>query len=129
LVPSSDIYYGAIPWVFLQLLLVAIVIYWPQSVTYWIDSGPKVDPSKIEIRIPSFGNQPGAPLNIPGLTPPATPPPAPQSGSQPPAAPVLPSSTPGLGQLSPDLTPPVQSNAPPPPASAAPSSPSGRPGN
>ena len=59
-VPSSDIYWGAIPWVVLQLMLVAIVIYWPQSVTYWLDSGPKVDPSKIEIRIPSF-NAPGTP--------------------------------------------------------------------
>jgi TRAP-type mannitol/chloroaromatic compound transport system permease large subunit len=53
-VASRDIYWGAMPWVVLQLLLVAIVIYWPQSVTYWIDSGPKVDPNSIEIRIPSF---------------------------------------------------------------------------
>ena len=29
-VPSSDIYWGAIPWVVLQLMLVAIVIYWPR---------------------------------------------------------------------------------------------------
>jgi hypothetical protein len=41
-------------------MLVAIVIYWPQSVTYWIDSGPKVDPNTIEIRVPSF-NAPGVP--------------------------------------------------------------------
>jgi len=49
--PSSDIYWGAIPWVVLQLIPVAIVIHWPQSVTYWIDSRPKINPSEIEIRI------------------------------------------------------------------------------
>ncbi len=27
----------------MQLILVAIVIFWPQSVTYWLDKGPKVD--------------------------------------------------------------------------------------
>ncbi len=32
-VKSSDIYWGAIPWVFLQLIMVAIVIFVPQTVT------------------------------------------------------------------------------------------------
>jgi tripartite ATP-independent transporter DctM subunit len=50
-IPSSDIYWGAIPWVVLQLILVAIVIAWPQSVTYWLDKKPVVDPSKINIQI------------------------------------------------------------------------------
>jgi TRAP-type mannitol/chloroaromatic compound transport system permease large subunit len=48
---SSDIYWGAIPWVFLQLILVAIVILWPGSVTYWLDKKPAVDPGKINIQI------------------------------------------------------------------------------
>ena len=34
---SSDIYYGALPWVGLQLILVAIVIFIPESVTYFVD--------------------------------------------------------------------------------------------
>jgi tripartite ATP-independent transporter DctM subunit len=51
-VKSSDIYLGAIPWVIMQLVLVAIVIFWPESVTYWLDSGPKIDPSTIRIEIP-----------------------------------------------------------------------------
>ncbi|MBL6458542.1 TRAP transporter large permease subunit [Belnapia sp. T6] len=51
-VRSSDIYWGAIPWVFLQLVLVAIVIFWPQSVTYWIDRGTGVDPSTVRIEVP-----------------------------------------------------------------------------
>ena len=40
------------PWVVLQLILVAILIFWPQSVTYWIDRGPKIDPNRINIELP-----------------------------------------------------------------------------
>ena len=36
-VKTSDIYWGAIPWVVLQVILVVILIFWPGSVTYWID--------------------------------------------------------------------------------------------
>jgi tripartite ATP-independent transporter DctM subunit len=50
-VKTSDIYWGAIPWVILQLILVVILIFWPGSVTYWLDKGPTVDPSKIKIEI------------------------------------------------------------------------------
>jgi tripartite ATP-independent transporter DctM subunit len=66
-VKTSDIYWGAIPWVVLQVILVAIVILWPGSVTYWLDKKSNVDPSKIQIEIPQidlppidFG-QPAAP--------------------------------------------------------------------
>jgi TRAP-type mannitol/chloroaromatic compound transport system permease large subunit len=51
-VKSSDIYWGAIPWLFLQLTLVAVVIFWPESVTYWIDKGTGVDPSTVRIEVP-----------------------------------------------------------------------------
>ena len=51
-VRTADIYWGAVPWVLLQVLLVAILIFWPQSVTYWIDRGPKIDPSTIKIDLP-----------------------------------------------------------------------------
>lgn len=50
-VRTADIYWGAVPWVLLQVILVAILIFWPQSVTYWIDR-PRVDPSTIKIEIP-----------------------------------------------------------------------------
>ena len=52
-VRTSDIYWGAIPWLFLQLVLVAIVIFWPESVTYFLDRGPKVDPSTVNIDVPA----------------------------------------------------------------------------
>ena len=51
-IKTSDIYWGAIPWIGTMVILVGVVIFWPQSVTYFIDSGPKVDPSQIKIDIP-----------------------------------------------------------------------------
>lgn len=49
---SRDIYWGAVPWLGLQLLLVAIVIVWPESVTYWLDRGTGVDPANVTIDAP-----------------------------------------------------------------------------
>lgn len=49
---TKDIYLGAIPWLCLQLLLVAIVIAWPESVTWFLDRGPQVDPSTVIIDLP-----------------------------------------------------------------------------
>ncbi len=40
---SKDIYLGAIPWVAMQLMLVAVVIFWPGSVTFWLDAEGAVD--------------------------------------------------------------------------------------
>ena len=51
-VKTSDIYWGAVPWVFLQVILVAIVIFWPGSVTFWLDRGKGIDPAKVNIEIP-----------------------------------------------------------------------------
>src|SRR5262249_9288965 len=39
---SADIYWGAVPWLFLQLVLVAILIVWPGSVTYWLEPARKI---------------------------------------------------------------------------------------
>lgn len=49
---TKDIYWGAVPWLCLQLVLVAIVILWPESVTYWLDTGTGVDPSSVVIDVP-----------------------------------------------------------------------------
>jgi tripartite ATP-independent transporter DctM subunit len=51
-VKSSDIYWGAIPWVFLQLALTVWVILMPSMVTMFLDKGLKVDPDKIKIETP-----------------------------------------------------------------------------
>jgi tripartite ATP-independent transporter DctM subunit len=50
-VKSSDIYWGAIPWVILQLIQVGIIIAWPGLVTSFIDTGTGVDPTKVQIQI------------------------------------------------------------------------------
>lgn len=52
-VKSSDIYWGAVPWVGLQLILVAVVIFWPESVTYWLDADSGIDPNSIIIDVPT----------------------------------------------------------------------------
>ncbi|MDQ1080804.1 TRAP transporter large permease subunit [Pseudoroseomonas cervicalis] len=51
-VRSRDIYWGAVPWLCLQLVLVAIIIFWPESVTYWLEDGPSIDPSTVRIDVP-----------------------------------------------------------------------------
>lgn len=50
-IKSSDIYWGALPWVVLQLLLVAILIFWPGLVTSFIDQPLSVDPAGVEIEL------------------------------------------------------------------------------
>jgi tripartite ATP-independent transporter DctM subunit len=52
-VKSSDIYMGAIPWVGMQLILVVIVIFFPQTVTVFLDKEVKVDIDKVKIEVPA----------------------------------------------------------------------------
>jgi tripartite ATP-independent transporter DctM subunit len=54
-VESRDIYLGAIPWVFMQLILVVIVIFFPQTVTVFIDKEQVIDTDKIELEMPDAG--------------------------------------------------------------------------
>jgi len=51
-IKSSDIYWGAIPWVVLQVIMVGIVIAFPQLVTAFLDKGNNVDPNSITIELP-----------------------------------------------------------------------------
>jgi len=62
-VRTSDIYWGAIPWVVLQVILVVILIFWPGSVTYWIDRGKHVNTDTIKIEIPQI-DTPMPPLDF-----------------------------------------------------------------
>jgi tripartite ATP-independent transporter DctM subunit len=52
-VKSNDIYLGAIPWVAMQLILVAIVIFVPQTVTIFLDKPEVVDLDKVKIEVPA----------------------------------------------------------------------------
>src|SRR5213079_2594397 len=38
-VKSSDIYWGALPWVGLQMIMVVLVMFWPGLVTMFLDKG------------------------------------------------------------------------------------------
>ena len=51
-VESRDIYLGAIPWVILQLLLVVVVIFVPETVTAFLDKVEAVDLDKVQIEMP-----------------------------------------------------------------------------
>ncbi|MEA2987207.1 MAG: hypothetical protein QOD94_3461 [Alphaproteobacteria bacterium] len=46
-IKTSDIYWGAVPWVCLQLVLVLVLIFWPESVTHWISKPALLDPNKV----------------------------------------------------------------------------------
>ena len=71
-VKSSDIYYGAIPWVMMQLILVAIVIFWPGSVTYWLGGQEVADPAAVQrslenLSVPGLDNPPGLDIGPPKI--------------------------------------------------------------
>jgi tripartite ATP-independent transporter DctM subunit len=55
---SNDIYLGAIPWVIMQLLLVVVVIFVPQSVTFFLDKEQKVDIDSVVIELPADESNP-----------------------------------------------------------------------
>jgi TRAP-type mannitol/chloroaromatic compound transport system permease large subunit len=48
-VTTGQIYWGAIPFVVIQILMVALVITFPEMVMVYKDDAPKVDPSQVEI--------------------------------------------------------------------------------
>jgi len=48
---SKDIYLGSIPWVVMQLLLVAIVIFVPETVTTFLDKEVVVDLDQVQIEL------------------------------------------------------------------------------
>ena len=67
-VKSRDIYWGSIPWMALQLVLVGVMIFWPETVTYWIGEHKVLDERAIEraledIPIPDAGSD----LDLPEL--------------------------------------------------------------
>jgi tripartite ATP-independent transporter DctM subunit len=97
-VTTGQIYYGAIPFVVIQCIMVALVIMFPQMVMHYKKSQPEVDTSKVIINIPSSGI-PGLP-GIPGGL--SLPPPPALGGSAP--------AIPGIGGLPPPppLAPPKQ---------------------
>ena len=71
-IESTDIYMGAIPWVVMQLILVVIVIFVPQTVTVFLDKEVTLDLDKANdsLRDMSMGRasqqKPASTLIVPG---------------------------------------------------------------
>ena len=63
-VKSSDIYWGALPWVGLQAIMVALVIAFPATVTALLDKPSEVDLKNIQIQVPQI-EPPALDLNEP----------------------------------------------------------------
>jgi TRAP-type mannitol/chloroaromatic compound transport system permease large subunit len=53
-VKSSDIYWGAMPWIGLQMVMVLIVIAFPWTVTGLLDKPVNVDLDKVKIEVPQI---------------------------------------------------------------------------
>ena len=53
-VTTGQIYWGAVPFVVIQCIMVALVIAFPAMVMHYKGAGPQVDPSKIQIEIPQI---------------------------------------------------------------------------
>ena len=56
-VRTLDIYRGSLPFIAIQMLVVALTIIFPDIVTHYADQGPNVDPAGINIEIPSFDDE------------------------------------------------------------------------
>ena len=58
-VESRDIYLGSIPWVAMQLLLVVIVIFVPETVTVFLDEDKPINADQVQINVPERGDERG----------------------------------------------------------------------
>jgi len=138
-VTTGQIYWGAVPFVVIQVIMVGLVILFPGMVMHYKGAGTGVDPSTIQqLDIPQMEGLPPLDLGpgggggggggLPGLEPPAEL--APPPGLEPPAAPApLPGLEPPAGLAPPsELTPPPESAPPselaPPPELSPPPPPS-----
>jgi TRAP-type mannitol/chloroaromatic compound transport system permease large subunit len=59
-VTTGQIYWGAVPFVVIQVVMIFIVIFFPAMVMHYKGTGPKIDPNSIRIEIPDL-DQPLAP--------------------------------------------------------------------
>ena len=65
-VESSDIYMGAIPFIVIQLMLVGIVIFFPQTVTVFLDKEVVLDLDKASTQLQQMGKDAAAPAGNSG---------------------------------------------------------------
>jgi TRAP-type mannitol/chloroaromatic compound transport system permease large subunit len=60
-VTTGQIYWGAIPFVCIQLIMVGILIAFPRMVLTGLGDAPTIDPSQIQIEVPTFDEPDYAP--------------------------------------------------------------------
>jgi tripartite ATP-independent transporter DctM subunit len=53
-VTTGQIYWGAVPFVFIQVIMVLLVILFPAMVMHYKGTGTQIDPSKVKIEIPQI---------------------------------------------------------------------------
>jgi len=64
-ITTGQIYWGAVPFVIVQCIMVALVILFPAMVMHYKGTGPQVDPSTIKIEIPQIEPPPAFDFNQP----------------------------------------------------------------
>ncbi|MGA7327870.1 MAG: TRAP transporter large permease subunit [Rhodomicrobium sp.] len=116
-VTTAQIYWGAIPFVVIQLIMVSLVIAFPQMVTHYKGSAPE-NPAAIKFEVPPIAPLSGSPFgdapNFSSPPPGLGGPPASQSPSGPP---------PGLADAPKEVPPPSQVPSGPPPGLEQPAKP------
>jgi TRAP-type mannitol/chloroaromatic compound transport system permease large subunit len=71
-VTTGQIYWGAVPFVVIQVIMVVLAIYFPQMILHYKGAGSGIDPATIEINIPTNGG--GGGLQLPDFGAPPAPP-------------------------------------------------------
>jgi tripartite ATP-independent transporter DctM subunit len=64
-VTTGQIYWGAMPFVFIQVVMVLLVIFFPAMVMHYKGSAPKIDINKVKIEVPQVELPPPLDLNQP----------------------------------------------------------------
>jgi TRAP-type mannitol/chloroaromatic compound transport system permease large subunit len=62
-VTTGQIYWGAVPFVVIQVIMVVLVILFPAMVMHYKGTGTSIDPEKVKIEIPQI-DLPPLDLNI-----------------------------------------------------------------
>jgi tripartite ATP-independent transporter DctM subunit len=71
-VTTGQIYWGAVPFVVIQCIMVALVVLFPQMVMHYKSAGTQIDPAAVQqkldsLTIPGFDNPGGGGGGLPGL--------------------------------------------------------------
>ena len=66
-VKTTDIYRGALPFIAIQIVTIALVIAYPPIVTHYKDDIVRIDPDDVDIDLPPMGGSDGGGLGLPPI--------------------------------------------------------------